>query len=184
MVLTILEKLGVRFTLDADFISKIILSLNIKKEAKILDIGTGWGKMSIILALHGYEVTTGEPEKWSDWEIYAKQAGVLEKIHYQEMDAQQLNFEDKVFEFIFLLGSLHHIPDKKRAFSEFLRILHPEGRIILFDYTDKRVAQIKKRIHHHPPEIKLKEILNEIPVTYKQFIDEKKEIFCYIIQKN
>jgi ubiquinone/menaquinone biosynthesis C-methylase UbiE len=183
MVMSILNALGDRFTLDAEFISEVINSLSIDRDSIILDIGTGWGKMAIILALHGYNVITGEPNKWSDWEISAKQAGVFEKIHYQPLDAQNLEFEDESVDFIFLLGSLHHIPDKERAILEFLRVLKLRGRILLFDYTKKRIEQIKKRMDHHPPAVNPMVILNKLSVNFNKMIDIKEEIFCYIISK-
>jgi|GEM_PF-4510798 len=38
---------GKEWTLDMDFINKIIYQLNLIKDSEILDISTGWGMMSI-----------------------------------------------------------------------------------------------------------------------------------------
>ena len=56
------EKLGERFSRDADFLSSFVDQLNLPKNSKVLDVGTGWGTMSIILAFHGFKVITGEPD--------------------------------------------------------------------------------------------------------------------------
>ncbi len=184
MDLSILDQMESRFIKDKEFLSNVIMSLNLPVESKTLDIGTGWGKMSIYLALHGYSVITGEPEKWSDWEKYAEKAGVSEKIQYQQFDAQKMEFPKESIDAIFLLGSFHHIPDKMRGMKEFLRILKKDGKIILFDYTDIRIEQIKRHAHHHPPAVDPKEYLDKLPVTYQKSIDELNEIFCYIIKKN
>ena len=50
------------FATNVDFINEIIINLNLEKDSKILDIGTGMGTMSILLALNGFHVLTGEPE--------------------------------------------------------------------------------------------------------------------------
>jgi len=50
------------FAEDAEFIDENIKKLNLNKDYKILDIGTGIGAMSSLLALNGFNVLTGEPE--------------------------------------------------------------------------------------------------------------------------
>ena len=56
------KKIFGEFATDADFINEIIVNLNLKKDSKILDIGTGMGAMAILLAINGFHVLTGEPK--------------------------------------------------------------------------------------------------------------------------
>ncbi|GAG21489.1 unnamed protein product, partial [marine sediment metagenome] len=48
------------FLKDIDFINKTIIKLNLPPDSKIIDIGTGIGAMSILLALNNLNVLTGE----------------------------------------------------------------------------------------------------------------------------
>ena len=50
------------FADDVEFIDENIKKLELNKDCKILDIGTGIGAMSTLLALNGFSVITGEPE--------------------------------------------------------------------------------------------------------------------------
>jgi len=50
------------FADDAEIIDENIKKLNLNKDCKILDIGTGIGAMSSLLALNGFNVLTGEPK--------------------------------------------------------------------------------------------------------------------------
>ena len=47
---------------DVEFIFENIKKLELNNDCKILDIGTGIGVMSTLLALNGFNVITGEPE--------------------------------------------------------------------------------------------------------------------------
>ena len=51
------------FLKDIDFMDKTIKELNLPPDSKIIDIGTGIGAMSILLALNNLNVLTGEPKR-------------------------------------------------------------------------------------------------------------------------
>ena len=50
------------FANEFELINEAISKINLSKNSKILDIGTGIGAMSTLLALNEYNVITGEPE--------------------------------------------------------------------------------------------------------------------------
>ena len=159
------------FARNAEFINKIIKQLNLDKTSKILDIGTGLGAMSIILALNGYNVITGEPEVdperdnydqylegggdkddhdhhdffESDWRESAKAVGVENQITYQYFDAQDLPFPDETFDGIFLYDSLQHIQKKDVALMECLRVLNSDGVICVIEWNTKSIEEDYKK---------------------------------------
>ena len=87
---------------DVDFINDNIKTLNLDKSSDILDIGTGYGEMSLLLALNGYTVLTGQPKddydphahQYGDWEEKARKLGVRNKIRFQHLNAENLDFSD------------------------------------------------------------------------------------------
>lgn len=175
--------LGENFSLYLEEIRSTIESLKIETESKALDIGTGKGKMAIILALMGYQVISGEPEgdNWADWKSEAKKVGVLDKINFQPFKAENLPFDDNSFDLITALGTFHHLSDIPKAIAECLRVIKPHGYIVIFEFSSAGIERIRNRHPGHPPAIDLRDYYNG-PVEKMKFIPQG-EINTYIFQK-
>lgn len=70
-------------------------------------------------------------------------------IKFLEMDAQELSFKDETFDVV--VGSLiiSVVPDANRCFQEMIRVLKPNGTILLFDKfapMDRELSLFKKMI--------------------------------------
>ena len=120
-----------------------------KESLKILDIGTGPGFFSMILAEAGYHVTAvdytpGMLEKAA--ENAAKFIGKKkENIEFIRMDAQALEFEDESFDVIVSRNLTWNLPHPEMAYKEWIRVLKKGGRLLNFDanwygylYDDKK----------------------------------------------
>jgi len=103
-----------------------------KGNKKILDIGTGTGFLSIMLAEMGYEVIgldiSEEMIKRADKK--AKSRGV--KVKFKLGDAENLPFETASFDGIVNRAVLWTLPDPKKALTEWRRVLKPGGKLCFF----------------------------------------------------
>ncbi|MEJ2252095.1 MAG: class I SAM-dependent methyltransferase [Candidatus Lokiarchaeota archaeon] len=160
----IIESFGERYTENIAFLQKIIEKLNLNLNSKILDIGTGGGRMAVILALNGYNVVTGEPEghEWGEWQDLAKEADVLSSIRFRYFRAESLPFEENSFDAIFLFGSLHHMVERYEALQECVRVVKKsQGYIVVIEFTPEGIKSIKKRHNTHPDAVDPRDYLKD-----------------------
>lgn len=195
------------FARNAEFIDRTIKQLNLDKTSKILDIGSGLGAMSIILALNGFNVLTGEPEVdperdnydqylqgegekedhdhhdffESDWKESAKVVGVENQINFQYFDAQDLPFPDESFDGIFLYDTLQHIQKRYLALIECIRILNPNGVICVIEWNEKSIEEDYKKYGFKIDFIDPREILTRKEVSIEVILGTYVNI--YIIRK-
>ena len=148
--------LGEPFSFMADDVAPVISKLPFSLEADILDVGTGMGYLSIILALNGFKVLTGEPEE--DVSIHAKRpwqtnAGKLNLDHlitFQYFNAESMPFEDQSFDAVFFMGVLHHVEEKNKylVLQESYRV--SKSFVYFFEPNQEGVKMAQKKDPSHP----------------------------------
>lgn len=98
------------------------------KNKKILDVGCGVGVYTERFSEEGKEVygIDIDPERIKSAQKLAPKANFL------VAGAENLPFCDNFFDIVFLHEILEHVPDDKKAVLESLRVLKPQGQIIIF----------------------------------------------------
>lgn len=104
-----------------------------KEEIKILDIGTGPGFFAILLAEEGYQVTAVDYTEQMLQEAKRNAADLADKIDFQRMDAQNLEFQEETFDCIVTRNVTWNLEHPKRAYREWQRVLKKGGKILNFD---------------------------------------------------
>jgi SAM-dependent methyltransferase len=100
---------------------------------KILDVGTGPGYFPIILTRAGQRVVGVDFNEGMVEEAKKIIEAMGLDIDIRQMPAQELDFPDGSFDMVINRNVVWTLLDAERAFSEWLRVLRPGGRLVYFD---------------------------------------------------
>jgi arsenite methyltransferase len=125
---------------------KLIASLELRGDERVLDVGCGHGLMLLGAAK---KLTTGRAVGIDLWQKEdqagnsreatlenARREGVKERVELYDGDARQMPFEKESFDIILSSWALHNIYEaagRRRALKEIVRVLKPGGRILITD---------------------------------------------------
>ena len=126
---------------------ELILENENKDSMNILDVGTGPGFFSIILSQRGHKLTGIDCTE--NMIKVAKNNSKICNINadFFVMDSHELDFEDNTFDMIVSRNVTWTLYDPKKAYKEWLRVLKPNGKLIIFDanwqlhYFDKELEK-------------------------------------------
>ena len=137
---------------QAQVLSKVRKALGTSPQGyrQALEIGAGTGYFSLNLLRAGIvsEATCTDisPGMVAMLAENAKQLDL--SVRTARADAESLPFEGASFDLVLGHAVLHHVPDLRRAFAEFHRVLRPGGRIVFAgepSLIGDRLASVPKR---------------------------------------
>jgi SAM-dependent methyltransferase len=121
--------------------------------ARSLEIGAGTGYFSLNMLQAGVveEATCTDisPGMVATLAANAQRLGL--SVQTTRADAESLPFADQSFDLVLGHAVLHHLPNLRRAFTEFHRVLRPGGRIAFAGEPSRvgdRIASLPKRGAH------------------------------------
>ncbi len=132
---TILHPGGVKAT------QKLLESLKINKNTKVLEIACGKGLTSIYLAkkydcqVVGIDILEKSIEKAR---FAAKSKGVSHLVSFHQGDAQKLQFSDNEFDIILAQAVLVLVQHKSKVIREATRVLKPGGLLGWIEFSWKK----------------------------------------------
>lgn len=134
---------------------ELIELCHLSKGKYVLDVGCGVGITACYIAKRYDCKVVGVDicERMIDWSNRkAKREGVVDRVEFRVADAQQLPFDDTLFDVVICESVTAFVEDKQRAVSEYVRVTKPGGYIGL-----NEAAWIKA-----PPPTELVEYLSRI----------------------
>ena len=141
------------------FRHRLMDTLTWRGDERVLDVGCGSG---LLLNAAAKRLTTGEAvgvDIWSQKDLAdnrkdktllnAQIEGVADRVRVEDGDVRALPFGDAAFDFVVSLNVLHNIDrreEREKALSEIVRVLKPDGRLVLCDFrnTGEYVRYLKK----------------------------------------
>jgi ubiquinone/menaquinone biosynthesis C-methylase UbiE len=130
------------FGYDFEEATHFVLSKALPLAGRVLEIGTGKGRFLTALLRHVPLVTTvdldASEQRFARLNIaFDKPDG---KVRFVVADAEKLPWGESAFDSVVSVNALHHMKNLYRIVDELLRILTPEGKIVLADLSDEGLA--------------------------------------------
>ena len=122
--------------------TQVLLSKKTNSASRTLEIGCGPGQSRLAVngGYIGMDLTAADYK-----EGLPRTPDVL-------ADAMALPFPNNVFDFVFYSNIFYQFDDSHCALSEVIRILRPNGSILIFDYSLKTLFRVRDLYARHCPE--------------------------------
>ena len=137
---------------------KLAEKLNLPINSLVLDAGSGEGNVAINLTkkynlrIYGVDLLDFAVKKAIS---KSKELNLQNKVKFKIGDYTELDFPNETFDGVYTMETLVHVTDYKKALKEFYRVLKPNGKLVLFEYS---IASRKK---FSPKELKIADMVNE-----------------------
>jgi len=117
------------------FLNKQIAKIvNPKVNSSLLDVGCGWGLLLTHLSASGRNLKLYGIDISPLMVSTAKSAFKnVKNVEILEGSADNLPYEDNMFDYVTCILSFHHHPDSLKSLKEMHRVLKPHGKLILLD---------------------------------------------------
>jgi len=127
------------FGYDLEKERDFILDKSLPISGKILEIGTGKGHFALALAKRGFSFTSIDisEEEQEIAKLNIQYYRLEKQVNFRIEDAQNMSFPDWSFDVIFSINVFHHLEEPQAVLNEIVRLLRPEGKIVLSDFNAK-----------------------------------------------
>ena len=121
-----------------------IWELELKPNARVLEVGCGAGLITIALARSGYIVDALDPATTmiQMTRDHAADQGVQDRIHTHSADVHALPFEAQTFDLVIAIGVIPWLHSERVALQEIQRVLKPGGYLLLTADNSARLNRI------------------------------------------
>jgi ubiquinone/menaquinone biosynthesis C-methylase UbiE/broad specificity phosphatase PhoE len=160
---------------------------DIQDGQRILEVGSGLGKMTLALAQTGageavgVDISPAMLERAEYLRLSTNDPDLLRRVNYRLAPAHDLPFSDNAFDVILCRMILHHYIKLERPLREFLRVLKPHGLLVLAEVAGsedpvKRATQNAIESKRNPSHVMIRTVdhyLDQLRAVGFEIEDEK-----------
>ena len=124
----------------------LILTKAKLSKAKILEVGTGRGHMTIALAKKGFKLTSVDLDRKAQSIAKAGLKAIkLDKlVTLKIMNAERLQYKDDSFDYVISVNFIHHAKNPVRCLKEMIRLA--KDKLVIVD-INKKGEHIMQKVH-------------------------------------
>lgn len=137
-----------------------------------VDIGGGYGRLSILLESYADKVTLAEPSQ-QQLDLAKDFLKDHPEVDRQLMQADDLKFKDGSVDLVTMIRVMHHLPDPSAEFKEIARVLSVEGCAII---EVANYAHFRNRLRY----LSRRERLPVKPVDIRSKENRRKEEIAFV----
>lgn len=105
------------------------------KSKSVLEIGVGMGSHANLIAAHAGSYIGIDLSDYAVKMTSARLQMAKRGASIKQMDAEQMEFADSTFDFVWSWGVIHHSSNTRRVLQEMHRVLKPGGRAVVMIYN-------------------------------------------------
>nr|MDO8135510.1 class I SAM-dependent methyltransferase [Candidatus Njordarchaeum guaymaensis] len=127
---------------------RVVDFANARSGSRVLDVGTGTGKLALAFAKRGYYVVGVDLSE--DMLRVAKRNNRYKNARFEFADATKLPFDDSYFDVSCTSFVLHDMPPpiREKALKEMVRVTRPKGVMVIVDYALPRNQFLNQAVYH------------------------------------
>lgn len=131
------EDIGQNGWLTADEQDLFLTYLSLVSGSKLLDVGCGSGGPTLRIArltgcsVHGVD---NHGQAIAEARARSEREGLTQRATFDQLDASQvLPLPDASFDGLICIDAVNHLPNRRRVFSDWARLLRPGGHLVFTD---------------------------------------------------
>jgi len=125
----------------------ILSKAKLAKSSNMLEIGTGKGHMTIVLAKRGFRLISIDLDRKAQdiAKMHLKSIKRSSSVTFKIMDAEHLRYKDNSFDYVISVNFIHHAENPGRCLKEMIRVA--KNKLVIAD-INKRGESIMEKVHN------------------------------------